>query len=119
MPRNPYSTGRKPWTSEPWRSEGQDSPNDKGAIKLKIFYFALLIVVVFGILTLRLARMQLVNGEKYRLRADTNRLREVPIIQARGLVTTATALRWSRTRGPSQLPSLRPTCRKKKRPTSR
>ncbi len=83
---NPYSTKRKPWRSEPWRSEEQDASDDRRSIHTKIFYFALLIFVVFGVLTIQLARMQLVNGEKYRLRAETNRLRELPLIPARGLI---------------------------------
>src|SRR5262245_58942269 len=77
-----YSTGRKPWRSEPYRAPGDASY----ATKQKLFYLGVVIVFVFGILTLQLARMQLVNGDEYRLRAETNRLRELPIPPARGLI---------------------------------
>jgi len=73
---------RKPWSSEPF-SEVDDSER-KG--KEKIFYFALLVVLMFGILSLQLARMQLVNGEKYERRAQTNRLRLETLLPSRGLV---------------------------------
>ena len=73
---------RKPWSSEPF-SEMDDSER-KG--KEKIFYFALLVVLMFGILSLQLARMQLVNGEKYERRAQTNRLRLETLLPSRGLV---------------------------------
>ncbi|HWO73569.1 MAG TPA: penicillin-binding protein 2 [Dehalococcoidia bacterium] len=77
-----YTTGRRPWSSDPPTPAGDEAR----AVRNKIFYFGLLVVVVFGILTLQLARMQLVNGEKYRLRAETNRLRQVPVMPARGLI---------------------------------
>jgi penicillin-binding protein 2 len=61
--------------------------NDEArAVRVKIFYLGLLVIVVFGILTIQLARMQLVNGERYALRAETNRLRQEPILPSRGLI---------------------------------
>jgi penicillin-binding protein 2 len=77
-----YSTGRRPWRSEPPR-ELADEPVES---KQKLFFFGLVILIAFGTLTLQLARMQLVNGEQYRLRAETNRLRQVPILPTRGLI---------------------------------
>ena len=53
----------------------QETTRTREARAQKIFYFGLLIVLLFGILTIQLARMQLVNGDKYKLRAETNRLR--------------------------------------------
>src|SRR5688572_5983365 len=73
---------RKPWSSEPF-SEVDDSERKS---KEKIFYFALLVVLMFGILSLQLARMQLVNGEKYERRAQTNRLRLETLLPSRGLI---------------------------------
>lgn len=77
-----FSTGRKPWRSEPI-SEATDEAR---AVRQKLILFAVLVVFVFGVLTLQLARMQLLKGNDYRLRAETNRLRQVPIIPTRGLV---------------------------------
>ncbi len=74
--------GRKPWSSEPYSQQADENR----AAKTKIFYFGLLIVTVFGILTIQLARMQLVNGDKYKQRAETNRLRQEPIEPSRGLI---------------------------------
>lgn len=78
----PYRTGRPPW-----RSELPPEPTDElGVARRKLFYFGLLVFAVFGVLTIQLARMQLVNGEAYRLRAETNRLRQVPVLPPRGLI---------------------------------
>ncbi len=77
-----YTTGRRPWTSEPPRALTDEAL----AIRGKLFYLGLLVVAMFGIMTLQLARMQLVNGAKYELRAETNRLRQVPVIPSRGLI---------------------------------
>jgi penicillin-binding protein 2 len=77
-----YQTGRKPWSSDPLTPETDEARG----VREKIFYFALLVILLFGILTIQLARMQLVNGEKYALRADTNRLRQEPIQSTRGLI---------------------------------
>jgi penicillin-binding protein 2 len=76
---------RKPWSSEPFG--GVDDSERKG--KAKIFYFGLLVVFLFGVLSLQLARMQLVNGEEYERRAQTNRLRLETLLPSRGLVYDA------------------------------
>jgi penicillin-binding protein 2 len=77
-----YTTGRKPWRSEPFREVSDGSEG----VKQKLVLFGLMIVLLFGILSLQLARMQLLNGDQYRLRAETNRLRQVPILPTRGLI---------------------------------
>jgi penicillin-binding protein 2 len=77
-----YSTGRKPWKSEPY----QEVPDEIKLARGKLFYFAVLIVFLFAILSVQLARIQLVQGDKYRARAETNRLREIPLIPQRGLI---------------------------------
>jgi penicillin-binding protein 2 len=77
-----FQTGRRPWSSEPLTPEG----DEHRAVRSKIFYFALLVILLFGILTIQLARLQLVNGAKYQQRAETNRLRQEPILPTRGLI---------------------------------
>lgn len=77
-----YSTGRKPWRSEP---TGHLS-DEARAVRQKLFYLGLTVFVVFGILTLQLFRLQIVRGDEYRLRADTNRLRVLPVLPTRGLI---------------------------------
>jgi penicillin-binding protein 2 len=77
-----YDTGRKPWRSEPPR----ELTDEMSAVRQKVFYLGLVVVLVFGVLTLQLARMQLVQGKKYQLRAENNRLRQVPITPPRGLI---------------------------------
>ncbi len=77
-----FRSGRRPWSSEPLSAQTDESRAERS----KIFYFALLIIFMFGILTLQLARLQLVNGDKYLLRAETNRLRQEPIFPTRGLI---------------------------------
>ncbi len=78
----PYSTGRKPWRSEP-PTELRD---DSAAARQKVFYFGLLVLILFGILTVQLARLQLIKGETFSLRAETNRLRQVAVEPSRGLI---------------------------------
>ena len=77
-----FQTGRRPWSSDPLSPEG----DERRAVREKIFYFGLLVVLLFGILTIQLARLQLVNGDEYRARAETNRLRQEPILPTRGLI---------------------------------
>jgi len=81
-----FSSKRRPWTSEPWRAEGYEEAAAALAVKQKLFLFGLLIIFVFGVLTIQLVRLQLVHGDEYRLRAETNRLRQVPITPTRGLI---------------------------------
>jgi penicillin-binding protein 2 len=77
-----YSTGRRPWRSEPYTREGEETQ----ASKHKVFYFGLVIIIAFGILTLQLARLQLVRGPEFQQRAEQNRLRREAVIPTRGLV---------------------------------
>lgn len=77
-----YSTGRKPWKSEPY----QEVPDELKLARGKLFYFGVLIVFMFAILSVQLARIQLVQGDKYKARAETNRLREIPLMPQRGLI---------------------------------
>jgi penicillin-binding protein 2 len=55
-------------------------------VRRKIFYLGLIVFLVFGIMAVQLARMQLLNGAEYRLRADNNRLRQVTVVPDRGLI---------------------------------
>ena len=73
---------RKPWSSEPFR----EPPDEEGAARQKILYFGLLVLFLFGILSVQLARMQLIKGDTYIARADTNRLRLETLLPPRGLV---------------------------------
>jgi penicillin-binding protein 2 len=77
-----YSTGRNPWRSE---AEGALSDENR-AVRQQLFYLGLVVVTIFGILTLQLFRLQILRGDEYRLRADTNRLRVLPVMPTRGLV---------------------------------
>ncbi len=82
-----YSTGRKPWTSEPWRREDFSDDHETGyALKRKLMFFGVAVFFMFGLLTIQLARMQLLSGDTYKLRAETNRLRESAISPIRGLI---------------------------------
>jgi penicillin-binding protein 2 len=77
-----YSTGRKPWRSDPPR----ELNDEQEAVQRKVFYLGLVVLVVFGILALQLARLQLLSGDKYGVRAENNRLRQVAIAPPRGLI---------------------------------
>ena len=77
-----FQTDRRPWSSDPMSPEG----DERRGVRAKIFYFGLLVILLFGILTIQLARLQLVNGDKYQARAETNRLRQEAILPTRGLI---------------------------------
>ena len=47
-----YSTGRKPWKSEPY----QEVPDELKLARGKLFYFGFVIVLMFGILSVQLGR---------------------------------------------------------------
>ncbi|MCH7697368.1 MAG: penicillin-binding protein 2 [Chloroflexi bacterium] len=45
-----------------------------------------LIILLFGILSIQLVRMQILQHDEYEVRAESNRLRTIPEIPARGLI---------------------------------
>jgi penicillin-binding protein 2 len=70
-----------------WRSSRKrEVPSESQVLRQKFFYIRLLVITLFAILALQLVRMQIVQGGEYRLRAENNRLREVPITASRGLI---------------------------------
>jgi len=69
-----------------WRSRRREVPNEAQALHNKLFYLRLLIVALFAVLTLQLVRMQIFHGEAYSQRAETNRLRVLPVVPSRGLI---------------------------------
>lgn len=69
-----------------WRSNRREVPNEAQALQNKFFYLRLLILALFAVLALQLIRMQIFQGEAYSQRAETNRLRILPIVPSRGLI---------------------------------
>jgi len=59
---------------------------DTSVPRIKFFLFQVLVVLTFGLLAVQLWRLQMVEGEQYRLRADRNRFRLVPIEAPRGVI---------------------------------
>ncbi|MEX1253253.1 MAG: penicillin-binding protein 2 [Dehalococcoidia bacterium] len=68
-----------------WRAR---DPEDKPAevFPRRFFLLKSLMLLLFGLLLLQLARMQLIEHEAYQQRAESNRLRIVPDLPARGLI---------------------------------
>lgn len=52
----------------------------------RFLFLKALIIILFGVLVLQLARMQIVDHAAYEIRADQNRLRTISILPARGLI---------------------------------
>lgn len=69
-----------------WRSEKPKRKEDAYTPGRKFFLFHILIVLLFGILTIQLVRMQVFQGDDYRARAENNRLRELQVLPTRGLI---------------------------------
>lgn len=53
---------------------------------MKLHALRLLVLLLFGVLTVQLVRMQIVLGDEYRERAETNRLRVLAVTPPRGLI---------------------------------
>ena len=70
-----------------WRRPSRGSDRDRESVDTA--RFALLravVILLFGILTLQLINMQVINGADYQRRAEINALREIPVPAARGLI---------------------------------
>jgi penicillin-binding protein 2 len=68
-----------------WRSRTRE-PRAIELFQQRFWLLKLLIVALFGVLLLQLARMQIVKHESYSARAENNRLRTVPALPSRGLI---------------------------------
>jgi penicillin-binding protein 2 len=69
-----------------WRSRRREVPNEAERLHNKFFYLRLLILALFAVLSLQLVRLQIFQGEAYTQRAETNRLRVLPVVPSRGLI---------------------------------
>ena len=63
-----------------------EPPEEGLPVRLKVWILGGLVLLLFGILTAQLVRMQLLNQEQYAARADINRVRTIDIAPARGLI---------------------------------
>ncbi len=68
-----------------WRSRSREQKPAE-VFQRRFLLLKALIIVLFGVLVLQLARMQIVQHEEYETRAETNRLRILPESPARGLI---------------------------------
>lgn len=63
-----------------------DPPPEGMPIRLKVWILGGLVLMLFGILTAQLVRLQLLRHAEYAARADINRVRTLDIAPARGLI---------------------------------
>lgn len=68
-----------------WRSRVRE-PRPREVAQHRFLLLKLLIVGLFAILVLQLARMQIIDHADYDARAESNRLRTIPVLPARGLI---------------------------------
>ncbi len=68
-----------------WRSRTRE-PHPAEIFQRRFLLLKALIVVLFGVLVLQLARMQITEHDAYDARAEFNRLRTIPVLPARGLI---------------------------------
>ena len=54
--------------------------------QIRIIIYGLLVLLTFGLLTMRLYQLQIVQGDYFRLWADRNRFRLVPLDASRGII---------------------------------
>lgn len=76
------------WERSRWRSDELKPGRQKqqAARRPAFAFLQALVLLLFGVLTLQLIRMQIVHGEKYAEEASINILREVQIPSIRGLI---------------------------------
>ena len=68
-----------------WRSHTRE-PKPAETFSRRFLFLKALVVVLFGVLLLQLARMQIMEHEHYDAEAQSNRLRTIPVLPARGLI---------------------------------
>lgn len=68
-----------------WRSRTPDPHPDQVGRHRSLLLRAL-IILLFGALSLQLVRMQILQHDEYEVRAESNRLRTIPELPARGLI---------------------------------
>ena len=68
-----------------WRSR-TPKPGTAEVSQRRFLLLKALIVLLFGVLALQLVRMQILEHKDYDARAESNRLRTIPILPARGLI---------------------------------
>ncbi len=70
-----------------WRSARRREPlNPSAEVRMKLVALRLLVLLLFGVLAAQLVRMQIIHGDEYRERAETNRLRVLTVTPPRGLI---------------------------------
>jgi penicillin-binding protein 2 len=69
-----------------WRSQKPKRKEDAYTPGRKFLLLHVLIVLLFGILTIQLVRMQVFQGDDYQAQAEDNRLRELQVLPMRGLI---------------------------------
>jgi penicillin-binding protein 2 len=69
-----------------WRSEKHGRTDHALLSGQNLLLLQALIVILFGILTVQLVRMQLFQADEYQQRAQNNRLRELQVLPLRGLI---------------------------------
>jgi penicillin-binding protein 2 len=69
-----------------WRSEKSRRAERLFLSGQNLLLLQALIVVLFGILTVQLVRMQVFEADEYQQRAENNRLRELQVLPLRGLI---------------------------------
>jgi penicillin-binding protein 2 len=70
-----------------WRSELEKPEPTRGTPSPAIFAFLrALVILMFGILTVQLINLQVIQGDEFQERAEINALRTIPVLPARGLI---------------------------------
>jgi len=69
-----------------WRSQKPKRREDAYAPGRKFLLLHILVVLLFGILTIQLVRMQVFQSDDYQAQAENNRLRELQVLPMRGLI---------------------------------
>ncbi|MBI5284129.1 MAG: penicillin-binding protein 2 [Chloroflexi bacterium] len=69
-----------------WRSENAETPDPRQQLNQKLWMLRVVVLAAFAVLSLQLARLQLIDGSKYEQRAELNQLRIVPVVPSRGLI---------------------------------
>ena len=65
---------------------GGPQVDDEATIRVRVWLLGFFVVLLFGVLTIQLVRLQIFNQDKFEARATINRVRTVNTPPVRGLI---------------------------------
>ena len=68
------------------RAKANTKSDEQDSISRRVFFLRVTAGAVFSVLALQMARVQIIQGRRYKLLAQSNRIKLIPTLPARGLI---------------------------------